>query len=69
MKSDLETELTKTKNALVEANILKSKSEDLWNKRVADIEKHLQETKTSSQNVANSKIRAVELLTKEKTEP
>lgn len=31
-KSDLETELAKTKNVLVEANTSKSKSEDLWNK-------------------------------------
>lgn len=53
-KSDLETELAKTKNALVEANTLKSNSEDIWNKGVADLEKGFQETKSSSQNAENS---------------
>lgn len=67
-KRELETELARTKIALVEANTLKSKSEALWNKGVADLEKELQERKTSSQNAENSKIRAVELLTKEKTD-
>lgn len=55
-KSDLETELAKTKNALVEANTSKSKSEALWNKGVADLEKELQERKTSSQNAENSNV-------------
>lgn len=67
-KSNLEKELAKTKNKLFEANTLKSKSEAFWNKGFADLGKELQERKTSSQNAENSKIRAIELLTKEKTD-
>lgn len=66
-KSELETELAKTKNVLVEANTSNSKSDGLWNKEVADLEKELQR-ETTSQDAENSRIRAIELLTKEKTD-
>lgn len=67
-KSDLDTELAKTKNVSVKANTSKSKSKDLWNTGVADLEKELQETKASSQNAENSKFGAVKVFTKEKTD-